>query len=348
MLLRILISLLLVSVSGLWAATSTVYKKWHPGFYIQVGAMDKEGVTEDKIFPRFRGVQVTYKWNELEPTKDQFDFSVIDKDLEFLSKHGKQLVLQIQTKAFGGSGSFIPSYLSDAEYGISTFKVKQNSFHPVMWNPLVVERLKALYVELGKRYDLHPNVEIVNLPETAPSIEQAEMKRTGYSVEKYAESLKINMQNLKNAFPNTVVIQFLNYPTSAISTLAAYMKGNGIGLGGPDITPYNRTMTDPSTGIYRLYPDLTGTVPTGAAVQNPDYTWKRSSSTPKDTIENEIWRTGEEVSSDEIYLYARDTLKVNYIFWNLRKPYFEHLLEYMKSAEFPKDEACGLAATQPK
>ncbi len=330
-------------------ANNTPPKKWHPGFYVQFDMFDKEGLTEAKIVPRFLGVQILYKWNELEPTKDHFDFSMIDKDLEFLSNRGKQLVIQIQTKAFGANGSYLPSYLSEPEYGPTSYKVKfKESFHPALWNPVVVERLLLLYAELGKRYDQHPNVEIINLPETACDIEPEEQKRTGYSLEKYVSSLKNNMLGLKKAFPSTIVLQFLNYPPGAIQPLSEYMKEIGVGIAGPDVTPYNESMNDPKTGIYRIYPSFEGLAPIGIAVQYPDYTWKKSKNTPPETRGNDIWKTGDEVTSKELYLFAKDKLKVNYIFWNQRKPYFDHLIEYMKEPDFPKDEACGLPALVSK
>ena len=45
------------------------------------------------------GVQIIYSWRQLEPQKDIYDFSKIEKDLKFLAKEHKKLFIQIQDRS---------------------------------------------------------------------------------------------------------------------------------------------------------------------------------------------------------------------------------------------------------
>lgn len=46
------------------------------------------------------GVQVRYYWSHLEPRKDVYDFSKIEKDLAVLQAHRKRLIISIPEKMF--------------------------------------------------------------------------------------------------------------------------------------------------------------------------------------------------------------------------------------------------------
>ncbi|RLD26986.1 MAG: hypothetical protein DRI70_05000, partial [Bacteroidetes bacterium] len=66
----------------------------------------------------FEGAQLKYTWKELEPEKDQYDFSEIKRDLEFLTSHGKRLYIQLQDVSFDTARVLIPNYLlTDTTYG---------------------------------------------------------------------------------------------------------------------------------------------------------------------------------------------------------------------------------------
>ncbi len=48
----------------------------------------------------FEGAQLKYRWRELEPEKDSYDFSAIRKDFTFLTSKGKKLFIQLQDVSF--------------------------------------------------------------------------------------------------------------------------------------------------------------------------------------------------------------------------------------------------------
>ena len=71
------------------AATEPSIKKYNPGHYIAVKADETEldgieGLNSDAV----QGLNKRYAWRSVESEKDQYDFSEIERDLEFLtSKH---------------------------------------------------------------------------------------------------------------------------------------------------------------------------------------------------------------------------------------------------------------------
>ena len=253
------------------ANPTAVEVKWHPGHYAFVQA---SALREEHLYKNFRGIQKAYTWRELEPEKDRYDFSALRSDLAFLGKYDKRLVIQVQTKTFGPGQNDCPDYLAGPDYGGGVYKTRWGSFNPVIWDERVNRRLNALYSRLGKELDREPYLEAVVIPESAVTFDVASRVELHYTAEKYTGSVEAGMQALRDAFPSTVVIQYVNMPPESIQALAEYSKTHGVGFGGPDIYPYDPVLTNPQRGVYRFYPLLSGIVPLGAAVQQNDYSQK--------------------------------------------------------------------------
>lgn len=315
-------------------------QKWNPGHYML--ASDK---TKRSEFTKgdFLGVQKKYSWADIEKTKGVYDFSEMRADLEFLEKHKKRLIIQLQTKEFGEGEYGGPLYLKEKEYGGGFYKTRgNNSFNPVFWNSRVEERIIALYKALGKEFDNEPFVEAICLTETAPKIREGD-KQEGvpdYTDVAYANALIRQMKALKNAFPKTVVIQFTNFPKQCLKEITDYQKQYCIGLGGPDINPFSKGLNNPKDGIYTYYDVLQNIVPLGTAVQHEDYDFKKT------LAKGEI-PDGKIPSVEELYKFGRDRLHLNYIFWLDRPKYIEQVIKLMKSSDFPKDKAGGLNSVKP-
>ena len=313
--------------SGVTGTNDNEGVKWHPGHYafVQSSPLD-----ESYLYKNFQGIEKCYEWRTLEPQKDHYDFSTIRSDLAFLCKHGKRLVIQIQTKAFAPGQNCCPDYIK------GVYKTRWGSFNPMIWDERVNQRLMMLYQQLGKEFDQEPSLEAMVIPETAITGEVVTQSEVPYTVDIYTRSVEAGMQAMKDAFPHTVIIQYVNMPLESIQPLADYAKTHGIGFGGPDIYPYDSMLNNPQKGVYRLYPMLAGLVPLGAAVQPNDYSQKGAfrASPGAATVK-------------EIYDFGRDKLRLNYIFWSIRKDYFEKVQVMMDEAAFPKDAAGGLNKTFP-
>jgi len=326
---EISISILLAAVSALPGGTTNAEGvKWHPGHYAFV---QSSPLNESHLYKHFQGIEKCYNWRTLEPEKDRYDFSTIRSDLAFLGKHGKRLVIQIQTKAFGAGQNCCPDYVK------GVYKTRWGSFNPMIWDERVNQRLNLLYQKLGREFDLEPYLEAVVIPETAITGEVVTQSEVPYTVEAYTRSVEAGMQAMKDAFPHTVIIQYVNMPLASIQPLADYAKTHGVGFGGPDIYPYDPLLNNPQKGVYHLYPLLSGSVPLGTAVQPNDYSQKAAFRGPPGAA-----------TVKEICDFGRDKLCLNYIFWSIRKDYFEKVQAMMDDPAFPQDAAGGLNKTFPK
>lgn len=337
---------------------ATPKPKWHPGHYVYIA---HDALTPEVLkLPHFRGVQKIYTWREFEPKEGHYDFSTLRNDLALARKYGRQLVMQFTHKAFARGSRSIPDYIAGPEYGGGVYVTVKGAFNPVLWNDNVQDRLDAVIKALGKEFDRDPNLEAVNLPESAPNAYLDKSPQVGvqtYTEDIYLESLKHIMTTLRHAFPNTVVIQYTNFPPKLLDKLTDYEKEIGVGMGGPDVYPgVSPSLKDPKKGVYRLYAKLGGTVPMGAAVQSTNYREadkKRWHLSRGDTTldDKPIVITAEDEKLFPISAHltlARDTLKLNYLFWaTTPRDGFEAVKDFLASPAVAGDPAGGLHAELP-
>ncbi len=347
-------SILLVPV---FAAAAPAAVKWHPGHYVFVahGAVTPEVLA----LPHFRGVQKIYTWREFEPEKGRYDFSTLRADLALAKKHDRQLVAQFTFIAFTEGSRSIPDYIRGPEFGGGVYVTVKGAFNPVIWNRQVAERLDALLVAFGREFDRDPNLEAVNLPETSTSAYLDRTPQEGveaYTDAVYFDALKRCMTTLRHAFPNTVVIQYTNFPTKLLPQLTDYEKEIGVGMGGPDVYPRPDAVNNPEKGVYRLYTKLAGTVPMGAAVQQSNYAVaykKRSALKRGQTMMNGVpivITPDDEVPIPvrEHLQLAREKLKLNYLFWaDSPKKDFANVKRMLTEPDLAGDPAGGLETKLP-
>lgn len=353
---KTLLLLILAAEAALRAADPAVVK-WHPGHYVFVA--NSQLTDEVLTLPHFRGVQKIYSWREFEPQEGRYDFSALKADLALAKKYDRQLVAQFTFIAFAKGSRSIPDYIRGPEYGGGVYRTVTGAFNPVIWNRKVVGRLDALLVAFGREFDHDPNLEAVNLPETSTSAYLDKTPQAGveaYTDEVYFEALKRCMTTLRRAFPNTVVIQYTNFPTKLLPQLTDYEKEIGVGMGGPDVYPRPDAVNNPERGVYRLYAKLAGTVPMGAAVQQSNYAVaykKRSALKRGQTILNgvPIVITPEDevpIPVREHLQLAREKLKLNYLFWAATpKDCFENVKKLLAEPDLAGDPAGGLETRLP-
>ena len=61
------------------------------------------------------GAQIIYSWKQLEPKKNVYHFSKIEKDLRYLKKIHKGLFIQLQDRSFEPGIFNVPDYLREDE-----------------------------------------------------------------------------------------------------------------------------------------------------------------------------------------------------------------------------------------
>ena len=347
------ILLCLLAATAVLQAADSPKVKWHPGHYIFVGS--SKLTTEMLTLPHFRGVQKIYTWRDFEPELGRYDFSALKTDLALVKKYDRQLVVQCSFKGFGKGARNVPDYLTGAEYGGGVYTTSKGSFNPVIWNTNVIARFDAVVAAFGREFDRDPNLEAVNLPETATSarlLKSPQASVEPYTDQAYLAALKQGMSSLRRAFPNTVVIQYLNFPQSLLGALTDYEKEIGVGMGGPDVYPRENASYNAENGVYRLYAKLAGTVPMGAAVQMENYS---VASKKRSVINRGEGNHVEITAEDQIPIPVREhlqlaqsKLKLNYLFWaKTSGGDLERVTKLLAEPDLAGDPAGGLETKIP-
>lgn len=324
--------------------------KWHPGHYYTIlghGKNDLKYMTqvyeELKATPALRGIQIRYFWAELETAKGVYDFTSIDQRLAELAAIGKRLVIQVQTKSFVPKGELVPAYLKASEYDGGAFAYSSygttalRGYNIALWNPQVHNRLVELFKAMGERYNSHPYFEGIGMIETAYGEPIA--SQPAHQMSKFYDNLLSVHQKMRSFFPNTMTIQEVNYPTSILVSFVEKLKEMGTALSGPDVFKdepgLNRNTRNAPRGIYNFYPELSGIIPLAPQVMHKNYMNTRNDG------------TGNVPTISEIFAFARDNLKSNYIFWTRNPQYYSKVLELLNEPDIAKDPFGGLSSVCP-
>lgn len=286
-------------------------------------ARDRDSVRDHAFLrnPRFEGAQIMYSWAQLEMQKGVYDFSLIQQDYEYLALFGKKLFVQLQDATFDPAFKGVPAYLLTDEYDGGAMLQRTDEGRPQgwtakRWNKKVRERFALLLNALGARFD--GKIAGINLQETAIGV-SGEFDAT-FTPAAYAQAVKENMSALKAAFKTSVAMQYANFmpgewlPWDDKGLLrGVYEHGEKIGaaMGAPDLMlqrrgQLNHALTLMHEGVF--------TVPPGIAVQDGNYIGQTNDDTVLEGRKNIV---------PLLYAFARDFLRVQYIFWANQKPYFE-------------------------
>jgi len=309
-------------------------------------AGERENIRTDSLFlntKEIEGAQILYPWKALERGKDQYDFSAVREDLEFLKSKGKRLWIQLQDVTFSPQRVNVPQYLmTDSAYhggavqdysvfGDSDDSVKAEGWVARRWDPAVQDRFARLLSALGKEFD--GKIEGINLPETAIGFgSTGRYFPAGFTHDSYRAAIKTNMAALKKAFPKSVAMQYANFipgewrpfkDKGYLSEVYDFAKANRVAVGGPDLMPSREGQMKSS---YPLIRDAVGVVPTGLAVQD-------------DNLAEKDPKTGKPVTACDLIRFATDDLKLDYIFWGTQEPYYSNDV-------IPTLRSLGTAATR--
>lgn len=285
-------------------------------------AKDRELIKDHPLLSHsmFKGAQIMYAWRDFEPVQGKYDFSVLKQDYEYLKKYKKKLFIQLQDVTFNPKYKAVPDYLLTAEYeGGAVLQYNDDNsaggWVAKRWNKKVRERFALLLKALGQEFD--GKIEGINLQETSIGV-----RDSGFSQPDYVTGLKENMLALKKAFPISTTMIYANFipgewlpweDKGYLRGIYQYGEQIGVGLGGPDLMvtrkgQLNHALAMMHEGQY--------TVPLGIAVQDGNYI-------------GETGDTDEETKKKPhmnivplLHQFAKDFLKINYMFWVNQEPYF--------------------------
>ncbi len=325
--------------------------KWHPGHYLMlVNPGDSNPVYMEQVYSElaisaFRGAVIRYTWPELEPQKDIYDFSTIENHLAELSSREKQLIILLETKSFNLTKEIVPDYIKTTPiyeggvFPIGAYGSKvTKGYNTKMWNSYVLSRLRTLIRKLGEKFDSHPNFEGFGLTETAMGT-PIEPLTTAQADGFYGNLMTLN-QRMRYRFPNTMTFQFVNYPRSILETYVNKLQTMGSALGAPDVFPDEPGLNFPGSpysprGLYTYYPERAGLMPLAIQIEEPNY------------LNTRLDGTGHQPSITELLTFARDTLKVNYLFWTRTPEFYTKVLNTMKAPKQKTDIYGGLSSVCP-
>lgn len=286
-------------------------------------ARDRELIKDHPFLshPMFKGAQIMYAWRDLEPKKGEYDFEILREDYAFLKSRHKKLFIQIQDVTFDPKYKAAPDYLLTAEYDGGVVMQYNDDDSPggwvaKRWNKRVREQFALLIQALGKEFD--GKIEGINLQETS-----IEVRDSNFSEVDYIHGLKANMLALKGAFPTSTTMIYANFipgewlpanDKGYLRGIYQYGEKIGVGLGGPDLMvkrkgQLNHALAMMHEGHY--------SVPLGIAVQDGNYmgeTGEISDQANKGEHENIV---------PLLHAFAKDFLKINYMFWVNQEPYFK-------------------------
>jgi hypothetical protein len=274
--------------------------------------------------PGFKGAQIMYSWKTFEIKKDHYDFSILNEDYEYLKRYGKKLFIQLQDATFSTAYKPIPEYLFTDEYdGGAAIQYndegKPEGWVAKRWNKKVRERFALFLQVLVKEFD--GKIEGINLQETAIGIN--EKTDPGFSEQAYLNGLKENMLALKKSFPHSTPMIYANFipgewlpgnDKGYLRSIYLYGEEIGVGLGGPDLMVTRKGQLNHA---YTFMHEGRYTVPIGIAVQDGNYTG---------TTGVDLKDKGEKSQKNIVALlhgFAKDFLRVSYMFWVNQDPYFK-------------------------
>lgn len=346
--------LILIAITMLVACTTFAEVKWHPGHYYTIMSWAKNNQRElDKAYndlketPSLRGLQIRFYWYEIETSEGVYDFSVIEKRLQELKKINKRLVVLLNTRSFDEKTLLIPEYLKDPKYEGGAFGYSSNNNAPhkginiKFYNKLLRERFKKLVYALGEKFNKDNNFEAIGLDETSIGGVILEPISKDQINEYYIGILE-GLKDLKGAFPNTVVYQFVNYPRHILKDFIGTMKEYGVALGGPDTFPDEvglniKDKPNEFDGVYSYYSKMSGIVALTPSVMPTNYYNTTSNNAPG----------GHPPTIEELLKFDRDVLRATHIFWTKEPKFYPEVLRVLKLPENNRNPEGGLISNCP-
>lgn len=282
--------------------------EYNPGHYVFLydATPLRDGIAEVlQSGAKPAGFVYRYPWADLElPNGDGYATDEFGLDLDFCADLGLRLIPMLKDKTFSPDSPVpIPAYLMENLVRSPT----TGGWSTVRWNETVGTRFCDLISHLYSRFGQHLALEGIALQETAPSISSADLKRTGYSPERYRDLYKSIARAADaaastfytpkkrlfwhaNFFPGDYAGKFIAEVLAQTTDIIAY--------GSPDLWPTSRVLQERVFPIFRNHPNRRRFI--GVS---------RESFSQHDGQEKLIPLT-------TVAEYGRDNLGVNYLFWN--------------------------------
>lgn len=284
--------------------------EFNPGHYLVVpGAMTlAEGIKAARAAgARMDGALVRYPWAVLEPEPEQYDASVIGKDLTLAAEQGMRLLPMVADKTFSAKDPKpLPAYLQ--KFNVPS-QAPNGGWTTVRWDTGVRLRMAALVQWLYRTHGQHLALEGIALQETAPSMSAEDLKATGYAPRSYGD-LYIELAAAASAEANKLPVPkkrlfwhanfFANDRLGAEIERVLSTVNDIVAVGGPDNWPYNAALQERAYPIYRRATSR-----------------KRFIGMSKDSY-NQRDEDNKLMPLQHVAMFGRDSLGASYLLWALR------------------------------
>jgi hypothetical protein len=280
---------------------SEAQRKFHPGHYVSIPRAEAPNGFSAALTKGITGVELRYRWVELEPEQDHYQFTAIARDLAAAKSAGVQLVVLIEDKTFVDEVP-TPAYLAD-KY---TIRNSSHGYSTLRWDPYVVDRLQRLTASLGAQFDCDPNFEGVGFQESSTGLDEAAMDAHGYTPEKYRDALISVLRSAATSVPRSRVFWYMNFlPRNQryVGDIANAVVGTGVVMGGPDILPDSPPL---QRLVYPYYDQFQGRLKLFNSMQHNSYRHRHGGKAGG----GDYW------SMEDLFQFARNKLHVDYIFWD--------------------------------
>src|SRR6266699_2188159 len=158
----VLISFVPIGVSYAHSTSSTQYPNFM-GIYEFSG----HNTSTDATNPYIGGRDLTYYWAQLEPTKGQYNWSIIDQDMKPWVDNGKNVILRVSASGWkkwdtnADSAHGTPQWAYDL--GVKSVAELDGSVLPEYWNPIFLQNYSDFIQAFANRYDGNPHVTAIQM-----------------------------------------------------------------------------------------------------------------------------------------------------------------------------------------
>ncbi len=247
------------------------------GLYLKNGEGDESGIPLASFWnkvnssSRIRGACVIVFWDNIETSKNVYDFSVIDSAITQANAIGKKLTLELRVHSYGTSAENVttvgvPSYIwQSSEYGgiagaYGLARKHKNQFSVRLWDANVMERI-ALLFEAVLAYCSGKSVDAVfNNESTVGAIDSANADASDYTPAKMVAQYKTLIERATAAAGSDTRFCFVanfvkngnNNDGGDLDTLFDYCADNDAGWSAPDPLSLDKPVSGWATGNFRM------------------------------------------------------------------------------------------------
>lgn len=140
--------------SGFWPLDTNSFQ----GVFDFTGQSGPKNATN----PNISGADLEWSWADIEPVEGQYNWSIVDHDIQVWTSRGKSVILRFATAgriSWGGAvdGSYTPPWVFNT-YGVPRITDSSGTVFPEYWNPLYLQKLADFVNAAAARYDNNPLV----------------------------------------------------------------------------------------------------------------------------------------------------------------------------------------------